>query len=96
MYRVALFNDSHSEIPKAINQNESTAFKFAFKAASSGHIEAMLLLAGYYLNGVGTDVDREKAKHWHMLHTEAQKKNAANGKKLKIVGGYKDNRCNQM
>ncbi len=46
-------------------QNDTEAFSFFTKAASSGHIQAQINVGLKYEKGEGTNIDKEKALYWY-------------------------------
>lgn len=62
---------------KGILKNELGGFKKIRKAALTGAIDgAAYTLAECYYNGVGTEIDKQKAKEWYQKAAEAGDKNA--------------------
>lgn len=96
MYRIAKFNDPQSNSPKVVKQSATLAFKFALKAANANHVDSMFLLSGFFKRGYGTEVNRERAKYWHLLYLDGGKKaeNEGQERRLKIVGAKGEERMN--
>jgi TPR repeat protein len=92
MYRVAIFNDIESNIPNILKKDPGTAFTFAKKAATMNHLQAMVLLSGFYLRGYGIEINQQESKYWTEKHTE-KGKNMSDDIRLK---SKKKNTCSIM